>query len=267
MLDLLLFTTDVSLASRATSAGAAGIVIDWERRGKEERQAGFDTLVSADSPEDLDRMRRSVSAPVICRLDELGPWSAEQVELAVELGADELLLPMIRSPVEVEGVLNLVDGRCGVGFMLETVDALACADELGRLPVSHVYVGLNDLAIERGSQSLFTALVDGTVESVRESFSNVPFGFAGPGVPDSEATANFPIPPALLLGELARLRADFTTLRRSFWRYVEGRDVAVALATMASAAQAAASRDAETVASDHRALVAAVDAWVPASCS
>ena len=265
MLDLLLFTTDVSMARRAISAGAAGIVIDWERSGKEKRQVGFDTLVSQDSPEDLERMRRAVSAPVICRLDPLGTWSAEQIELAVELGADELLLPMIRTPAEVERALDLADDRCGVGFMLETLDAFACADELAGLPVSRVYVGLNDLAIERDSQSLFTALADGTVESVRESFASIPFGLAGPGVPDSEATAGLPVPPALLLGELARLRADFTTLRRSFWRYVEGRDVATALATMARAAQVAASRDAETVERDHQALVAAVEAWVPAS--
>jgi hypothetical protein len=263
VLDLLLFTTDTSLARRAISAGAAGIVIDWERRGKEERQAGFDTLVAQDNPEDLERMRASVSAPLICRVDPLGPGSAEQIELAIEMGADELLLPMIRSPADVEGVLELVDGRCGVGFMLETIDALACADELASLPVSRVYVGLNDLAIERGSQSLFSALADGTVEAVRESFSNIPFGFAGPGVPDSAATVNFPVAPALLLGELARLRADFTTLRRSFWRYVEGRDVALALATFASAAKAAASRDERAVARDHAALVAAVEAWVP----
>ncbi len=264
MLDLLLFTPDVSLASRSIAAGSAGIVIDWERRGKEERQAGFDTLVAQDSPEDLERMRRGVSAPVICRLDQMGPESAAQIELAMELGADELLLPMIRHPAEVERALELADDRCGVGFMLETIDALACADALASLPVSRVYVGLNDLAIERGSQSLFTALVDGTVEFVRESFSNIPFGFSGPGVPDPEARSDLPVPPALLLGELARMRADFTTLRRAFWRYVEGRDVAVALATIASAAQAAASRDAETVARDRRALVDAVQAWVPA---
>jgi hypothetical protein len=264
MLDFLLFTTDASLAGRAISAGAAGIVIDWERSGKEERQVGYDTLVSQDSHEDLERMCRSVNAPVICRLDSLGPWSAEQVELAVASGADEILLPMVRDPAEVERALDLANDRCGVGLMLETIDAFACADELAGLPVSRVYVGLNDLAIERGSQSLFTALADGTVESVRESFSSIPFGFAGPGVPDSEATAGFPVPPALLLGELARLRADFTTLRRSFWRYVEGRDVATALATMANAARSAASRDEETVARDHSALVAAVEAWVPA---
>jgi len=252
------------MARGTISAGAAGIVIDWERIGKEERQAGFDTLVSQDTPEDLERMRRGVNAPVICRVDPLGPWTAEQVELAVALGADELLLPMIRSPGDVERVLDLVNGRCGVGFMLETIDALACADELASLPVSRVYIGLNDLAIERGSPSLFTALIDGTVESVRESFSNVPFGFAGPGVPDSEATSNLPVPPTLLLGELARMRADFSTLRRAFWRYVDGRDVAAAFAAIASAAQAAASRDAQAVARDRAALVAAVEAWAPA---
>jgi hypothetical protein len=267
VLDLLLFTTDVSLARRAISGGVAAIVIDWERAGKEERQVGFDTLVSQDSPEDLERMRHGVNAPIICRLDPLGPWSVDQVELAVELGADELLLPMVRTPAEIERALDLADDRCGVGFMLETNDALGCADELASLPVSRVYVGLNDLAIERGSQSLFSALVDGTVESVRESFSKIPFGFAGPGVPDFDEATNFPIAPALLLGELARLRADFTTLRRSFWRYVEGRDVAGALATMASAAKAAASRDQETVARDHQALVTAVEAWVPAGGS
>ena len=195
MLDLLLFTRDVSLARSAVSAGVAGIVVDWERAGKEERQGGFDTLVSQDSAEDLERMRRGVDAPVICRLDPLGPRSADQIELAVELGADELLLPMIRTPAEVERGLDLADDRCGVGFMLETLDALACATDLARLPVSRIYVGLNDLAIERGSQSLFTALADGTVDSVREVFAQIPFGFAGPGVPGSGATVNLPVPP------------------------------------------------------------------------
>lgn len=264
MLDLLLFTTDVSLAGQALAGGASAIVVDWERIGKEQRQTGADTLVSQDTIEDLARIRRGVAAPVICRLDGLGPWSDEQVERALELGADEILLPMIRSPAEVERGLELAGDRCGVGIMLETLDALACAEELGRLPLSRVYVGLQDLAIERGSPSLFTALADGTVESVRGSFANMSFGFAGPGVPDAEAASGLPVPPKLLLGELTRLRADFTTLRRAFWRYVEGRDVAQAITTIRRAVRDAEGRDAESVARDRAALIAAVENWAPA---
>jgi hypothetical protein len=264
-LELLMFTNSPALAQRSLAGGAAGIIIDWERAGKTERQVGADTLVSRDLPADLERMRASVTAPLICRLDPVGPWTPEQLELAVRLGADEVLLPMVRDPEQVERVLALADGRCSVGMLVETLDALASRRALATLPVSRVYVGLNDLAIERRTPSIFTALADGTVEALRRTFTEVPFGFGGATVPE----AGQPIRATLLLAELVRLGADFTVLRRSFWRDVADRDPASAVASIQTAVAAAANRDPLAVSRDHAALVATIEglARTPASRS
>ncbi len=77
--------------------------------------------------------------------------------------------------------------------------------------LKRVYVGLNDLAIARKTESIFTALIDGTIERIRPLF-HVPFGLGGLTLPDR----GYPIPCRLIMSELARLRCTFTVLRRSF---------------------------------------------------
>lgn len=217
-IELFLFTSDVGLATRAVCAGIDGIVIDWERRGKRLRQHAADTEVNDDTVDDLRRVRAATHARILCRVNPLGDGTADEVDAAVEAGANELLLPMVRSIDDVERALELTFGRIDLGILVETVGAVANARELARLPLSRVFLGLNDLALERGSTSIFTALVDGTVDDVRAAFEP-PFGVAGLTVPD----AGYPIPCRLLIGELTRLECDFTFLRRSFRRDVVGR--------------------------------------------
>ena len=176
------------------------------------------------------------------------------MEQAVETGADELLLPMVRTPAEVERTLALVRGRAGLGILVETREAVAAADELARLPLSRVYVGLNDLSIDRGTATIFAPLADGTLDDVRERFEGVRFGFGGLTLPD----AGTPIPSRLLAGELARLRCDFTFLRRSFFRDVAGRDVAAEVARIHEAMRDAFARAEDDVARDRADLVARV---------
>ncbi len=246
-LELLLFTNRTELAQRALTGGASGIVIDWERRGKSIRQAGADTVIAADTAADLERMRAAVQAPVLCRLDAVGPATGAQLRRALALGTDEVLVPMVRSREEVELVLELVRGRCGVGILVETVEALEVAGELATLPLSRVLVGLNDLAIERRSPSIFTAFVDGTVDELRSAFAELPFGCGGATVPG----AGYPMPASLMLSELVRVGADFTLLRRSFWQAAARVDPALAVGSIKSALRAAATRDADAIAADH----------------
>jgi hypothetical protein len=253
--DLLLFSTRPTLIAPAVAGGVAGIVVDCERVGKAARQRGADTHIAADTLDDLARVRGCTNARVICRIDGPGPWTGPQVESAIDAGADEILLPMVRRPEEVEVALAAADARA-VGILIETREALDCTEALAALPLSRAYVGLNDLAIERGTPSLFTALVDGTVETIRAAVEGVPFGFAGLTIPGGGS----PVPTCLLLGELARLGADFTFLRRSFWRDVEGRDVAAAVVSMRAAASASEARSPSEVASDRAALLDALDA-------
>jgi hypothetical protein len=163
---------------------------------------------------------------------------------------------MVRTLKEVEKVLDQVRGRCGLGILVETVAATRLVDELARLPLSRVYVGLNDLAIERGTPSIFTPLLDGTLEDIRRPF-RLPFGFGGLTLPER----GYPVPCRLLIGEMARLRCDFSFLRRSFYRDIQGRNPAVEIPRLLEAIRRARLRTPEAVAKDRRSLEVAIRAW------
>jgi hypothetical protein len=252
-LDLFVFTVDPGFARDVVAAGAAGVVVDWEHRGKHRRQAGADTEVNAHTPADLARVRAATPGRVLCRLNAVGAWTAEELARAVDLGADEVLLPMVRRPDEVDHALALAGDRVGVGILIETDDAVRRVADLVARPLSRVYVGLNDLRIDRGSDALFAPLVDGTVEGLRRATPQ-PFGVAGLTVPE----AGHPVPTRLLAAELARLDASFTFLRRSFHADVAGRDVAVEVPRILAAMAQARHCPPAQVAADRAALCAAV---------
>jgi hypothetical protein len=253
---LLLFSTDPAFIVRAGEGGVAGIVIDWVHIGKLERQASFDTQINHDTLEDLRRVRACTDRLVICRINGFGQRTAEGVEEALDAGADEILLPMVRTVEEVEAVLGFARGRAGVGILVETEDAVARIGSLGRLPLSRVYVGLNDLAIDRGSPSLFTAVADGTVERVRRHVA-VPFGFAGLTIPEGGQ----PIPCRLLVAEMVRLACDFTFLRRSFYRDLDGRDPAREIPRILQTVRDAGTRSPQDVDGDRAELLLRIESW------
>ena len=218
-MDLFLFTVDPRFGPDVVAAGAAGVIVDWERRGKARRQAGEGTQINTDSPADLSRMRAATDGRVLCRVNGWGPWTPGEIEEAVARGADEVLLPMVRRPQDVDRALDAVAGRCGLGILVETQDAVSRVRELARRPLSRIYLGLNDLRIDRRSDNLFAPLVDGTVDAVRSAVPG-PFGVAGLTLPGGGA----PVASTLLAAELVRVGADFTFLRRSFTADMAGRD-------------------------------------------
>ena len=253
-MNFFVFTVDPGCAHDVVAGGAAGVVVDWERRGKARRQLGEGTQINADTPADLRRVRAATDGRVLCRLNGFGPWTAGEVEEALASGADEILLPMVREPGEVDRTLELVDGRCGVGILIETQDAVEQAAALAARPLSRVYVGLNDLRIDRCSRELFRPLVDGTVDAVR-AVVTVPFGVAGLTLPGGGS----PVPTRLLAAELVRLGADFTFLRRAFHADMVGRDPFVEVPRMLANLTELRGATAEQAAADRHALVAAVD--------
>ncbi|MBZ5589086.1 MAG: hypothetical protein LAO05_11045 [Acidobacteriia bacterium] len=253
-IDLQLFTTDPVVAVDAVQAGITAFVVDWEWRGKESRQDGFDTEINRDSAEDLARVSKVTGSRRICRINRFGPWTPGEVNLAIEFGATQLLLPMAEKPAEVEAYLKLVRGRVRAGILVETKEACTYASELAALGLDAVYVGLNDLAISRGTPCIFTALADGTVEQLREAFGDTPFGFGGLTVVD----LGNPIPSMRLLEDMARLRSSFTFLRRSFRRDIVGRDVTAEVGRIQETWRLLLRRGQEQEARDHALLVDAV---------
>jgi hypothetical protein len=257
--DLFLFTVDPRWGRDVVAAGAAGIVVDWERRGKLRRQLGEGTQINADTADDLARMREATSGRLLCRINALGPWTAGEVDEAVRCGADEILLPMVRTTEQVDRTLDLVAGRCGLGILIETQDAVDGAGALAARPLSRIYVGLNDLRIDRGSTELFRPLVDGTVDAVRAQVTS-PFGVGGLTLPGR----GFPVSSDLLAAELVRAGADFTFLRRSFTADMAGRDPFVEVPLLLDAVDRLRRTGPAAAALSRSAFVAAVTGAVPA---
>lgn len=253
--DLLLFSVDTDYIVEAVQAGIDAIVIDWEFRGKAERQARFDTQINHNTLDDLRRVRAATAATVICRINGVHDETPREVEQALDGGADEIFLPMVRTVDEVESVLAAVNGRCGVDILIETVEALQYVDQFAQLPLRRVYVGLNDLAIQRKLDNIFISVADGTVERARRPFSDLPFGFGGLTLPQSGA----PIPSRLLMGELMRLSCRLTFLRRSFLKDVPIDRLAQSVPVIRTALAQAAERSPEQVAADQAALYSLID--------
>jgi hypothetical protein len=254
--DLFLFSTDPALIREAVAAGVDGIIVDWEERGKPERQASADTEINHDTPEDLRRVRQATSARVICRINGVCETTEDEIETAIGEGADEILLPMVRAAREVEAVLELVDDRCDVGILTETEAAVRRIESFAGLPLSRVYVGLNDLSIERGAANIFTAVADGTVARVRSRVT-VPFGFGGLTLPEGGR----PIPCRLLMSEMTRLHCQFSFLRRSFRRDSRGRPLADVVGTIRAALAESRQRSLVAVEYDRLALEHAIAGW------
>lgn len=220
-LQFLAFTPDPVRARALRDAGVDGVVVDWETKGKAARQAGADTEINADTLDDLRAVATVDGLHRVVRIHGPGPAVAAETDAAIDGGATHVLLPMVRHPDEVRAFLDHVDGRAKAGILVETVDAVGCAEALAALPLDLVYVGLNDLRIDRGSDALFAPLIDGTAARLGAAFAHVPFGLGGATVLDGGA----PIPARLLLAVMHDLGADFTFLRRSFRRDVVGRDL------------------------------------------
>jgi hypothetical protein len=210
---LLLFSHDPAYARAAIEAGVEGVIVDWEYRSKERRQAGFDTEINRGTCEDLAAMRAATPGRIICRINNSPQTRRDELRLACRLGADEILLPMVRSVAEVRDCLEALPAGHRLSVMAETMDALELAGDFGALPLARVYLGLNDLLINRGSGHLFSPLVDGTVERFRAGFGGQ-LSVAGVTHP----AKGEPIPCRLLMGELARLGCDYGICRRSFRR-------------------------------------------------
>lgn len=211
---LLLFHRDLAFSARSIEAGVDGLIVDLERRGKAARQNGFDTEINAHSLADLRALKALNGADVLCRINGPSKQMSQEIEAVLNAGADEIIVPMIRHITEAEEAVAAIGTAARITLMIETQEAAEIVPALCALPIQRVYVGLNDLRISRGSASIFTPLVDGALERICAAVTEVEIGFGGLTL----AGFGDPLPVDHLVGELARLGADFTFLRRSFYR-------------------------------------------------
>ncbi|MEM6731340.1 MAG: aldolase, partial [Myxococcota bacterium] len=117
-LKLFLFNTDPDEGRASLAAGIDGFVVDWEYADKERRQDGFDTEINRDTPDDLARMANLGAPRLFCRINRSGPHLDQEVEQAVENGATDILLPMVKDAEEVDRFCQVVDGRARPGILV-----------------------------------------------------------------------------------------------------------------------------------------------------
>jgi 2-keto-3-deoxy-L-rhamnonate aldolase RhmA len=214
-LRLLYITKDPAVGQVAERAGVDWIFVDMEYRGKSDRQAKRDTVISAHTLDDVKAMRQAITrSQLMVRLNPWGEWSPEEVDGVVQAGADIVMLPFFTTTAEVSAFVKQVGGRGKTCLLLETLAGIEVLDEILAVPgIDFVHIGLNDLHIERGTTFMFEFLADGGVDAIAAKLraAGISFGFGG------MARIGGLVPPAeRILAEHFRLGSTGVILSRSF---------------------------------------------------
>lgn len=188
-LKLMYITNNPSVARIAQDAGVDRIFIDMEYIGKEERQAGLDTVKSHHTIKDIENIRPVLTKsellvrvnPIHNKTEEYCS-SEEETDKAIKAGADVLMLPMFKTANDVRRFVKAVDGRAKVMLLLENRQAVENLDEILNVGgIDEIHIGLNDLHLSYGMKFMFQLLADGTVDKLCNKFceKNIPYGFGG----------------------------------------------------------------------------------------
>ena len=213
-MELMLFTNDVTLAKAAYRAKIDRLVIDLERKNKSTRQQGYHLEINDHKIEDIKKIKTAVPIKVMCRLNAFNSGTKNEIEEVLNAGADILMLPMFKTPLEVSQFYEIVSKRANTSLLFETKEAISCINHFKDFDVNEIYVGLNDLGIAYKVKFPYELISKGIVDYVREQFPNHDFGFGGITVLDK----GFPLPTKDIIKELARLRANQVIIRRAFKR-------------------------------------------------
>lgn len=212
---LLYITKDPIVGQIAERAGVEWIFVDMEYRGKSQRQANRNTVISAHTLRDVQDMRQSITvSQLVVRINPWGEWSPAEIEGVVQGGADIIMLPFFTTSIEVAAFIGQVGGRAKTCLLLETVAGISALNDILAVPgIDFVHLGLNDLHIERGTTFMFEFLADGGVDKVAAKLraAGIKFGFGG------MARIGSLVPPAeRILAEHFRLGSTGVILSRSF---------------------------------------------------
>jgi citrate lyase beta subunit len=211
-------TDDAELAGAADEAGVDRVGLDLERLGKQERQGAYpERRISDHRLEQLPSLRaRLERAHAFARVNPLNPDSADEIDRAIDAGAEVLMLPYFHTAAEVETFVRLVRGRAFVSLLLETAAAVDDVAAIARVGgVGEVVVGLNDLSLDLGVSNQFTLLVSPLLDCVADEVrqAGLAFGFGGLADPANDA---LPVPPSLVYAQYPRLGATRAFVARRF---------------------------------------------------
>jgi len=188
-LTLMYITNNPVIADIVQNAGVDRVWVDMEYIGKEERQAGMNTVKSYHTLMDVKTMRPYVTtAEMMVRINPIHDktsqnlGSEEEIERVLEYGADVIMLPMFKTCGEAEKFIRMVDGRAKTNLLVETAEASERIKDILKVEgIDEVHIGLNDLHLAYHKKFMFELLSDGTVarlcDAIREH--GIRYGFGG----------------------------------------------------------------------------------------
>ena len=220
-LKLMYITNRPDVAVVAQNAGVDRIFVDMEYIGKSLRQGGMDTVQSHHTLDDLVNIKSVLDeSECFVRCNPIHDASCdyssseEEIDGIISSGADVIMLPYFKTPVEVERFLRCVDGRVKTSILVETPEAVSNIDEILSIPgIDEVHIGLNDLSLGYGKKFMFELLADGTVEKLCRIFKSrgIKYGFGG-----IAALGKGMLPAEKIIAEHYRLGSQCAILSRSF---------------------------------------------------
>lgn len=214
-LNLMLITNNPEIASYAESSGVDRIFVDMEFLGKEERQKNMGMPLNRHTLQDVKKIKQVLKkSDVMVRINPPNAKTADEVNGAIDAGADCIMLPYFNRYDEVEKFLKSVDGRCKTNLLMETGSALVRAKSILDLPITEVHLGLNDLRLTMHLDFLYEPLSGGLVDFVNNiaKAKDISFGFGGVGSLSKGAD----IPPELIIKEHVRMKSERVILSRAF---------------------------------------------------
>ena len=215
----ILITNDPSVASLAHSCGIERLMIDLELMKKNERQGKLDTFITTHCREDISIIRKAApNCELLVRLNPLYAGSKDEIDHAIESGADFIMQPYFSTANAVEQFSSLINGRCGFIPLVEHIQALGDIEAILNVQgITEAYLGLNDLNISRGGKFMFRAFPDGLVDRFAEAANklNIPFGIGGIG-----AVGKSKLPAEVILTEHKRVGSARVILGRAFQEVV-----------------------------------------------
>jgi len=182
-------TNNPIIADIAQKAGVDRIWVDMEYIGKEERQAGMNTVKSYHTLADVKALRPHVTtSELMVRVNPIHEkserylGSQEEIDHTIACGADVVMLPMFKTCGEVESFIRMVDGRAKTNLLLETAEAAEQVEDILNVDgIDEIHIGLNDLHLAYGKKFMFELLSDGTVARLCNTIHKhgIRYGFGG----------------------------------------------------------------------------------------
>ncbi|MBO0996437.1 aldolase [Bacillus sp. SD075] len=214
-LKLMYITNEPETAKAAQEAGIDRVFIDLELNGKYERQGHLDTHITTHKIDDINKVRKVLDkSDLLVRVNPIYKSTKDEINRVIEYGADVIMLPMFKNDREVERFINLVNGRAKTCLLLETAQALVRIDDILEIDgIDEIHIGLNDLHISMGLDSMFELLSGGILDYLSEKIKKkgICFGFGG-----IAKIGTGVIPANMILAEHYRLKSESVILSRAF---------------------------------------------------